>query len=182
MDGGELMRLSSSASNGSQPWSVTASIFGNPHYKRDKAKYIFDTSMIRPASFSVFNSSSTLARNVRLEVSITKQSELRILDQSDYPPTPSAESRFGYVAPIFRTDVDIVERGKHWTLEVNFGNVQPGARAWTKSVFYIGSATETNVPIDGFLYADNIASPQPVNLNIKINTTTRTLDLSELDN
>ena len=60
-----------------------------------------------------------------------------------------------------------------------FSQVQEHGR---KSVFYIGSATETNVPIDGFLYADNIASPQPVNLNIKINTTTRTLDLSELDN
>lgn len=167
---------------GSNPWSVTASIFGNPHYKRDKARYIFDTEMIRAVGFSVFNSSSNLAQNVRLEASITKQSNLRVLDQSDYPPTPSAESRLGYLPPVFRTDVDIVERGKHWTLEANFGNVQPGAKVWTKSVFYIGSAIETNVPIDGFLYADNIASPQPVNLNIKINTTTRTLDLSELDN
>jgi hypothetical protein len=135
---------------GSAPWSVTANIFGNPHYKRDKAKYIFVTEMISAVGFSVFNSSSNLARNVRLEASITKRSKLRVLDQSDYPPKPSGESRFGYVPPIFRTDVDIVERGKHWTLEVNFGNVQPGAKAWTKNVFYIGSAIETNVPIDGF--------------------------------
>jgi hypothetical protein len=168
--------------SGSHAWDVPSSIFGNRNYKRDKAKYIFESEMMRDVGFSVFNSSSNLARNVRLEANIQKQSKLRVLDEYGYPTAPSHEGFASSIRPILvRPDINVALRDKEWTVDVNFGNIQPGAKAWTRNVLYIGSAVDTAISIDGFLYADNIPSPQPVNLNVKLDTTNRTLDIAELN-
>jgi hypothetical protein len=162
------------------PWSPAA-MLGNKYYKKQKAKYIFDVELLSPVGFWIQNTSKTLASNVRLDLSVRKQPNLLVIDEHDYPRKPVYNSLYGgFNMPIvINPDIVVHDRDRVWTINVDFGNVQPGASVWTREVMYAGSSVYTDLNINGSIFGDNI-SPIPVNLKIEINTTKRPLAISEL--
>jgi hypothetical protein len=154
-------------------------IYANKDYKKEKALWIAETALLERLGFSLKNSASTLATNIRLELTTPRNPSVKAVDESDYPTQPSRNSFSG--KPFYRpSNVLIDYHGKNLTIKVEFGSIQPGATVWSDR-FFIGSTEPINLQLDGYLYGDNLPQPIPVTFNIEIQTNHRNLEPKELN-
>jgi hypothetical protein len=138
----------------------------NLNYLREMAQYIADTSLLSGVGFSLKNSATTLAVNVRLEIDLVKNPSVRIVDRWQYPERPQYEG-FRLYHPLIESAAEVESYGNSVQIRVKFGNIQPGRTAWSDGLIYFGATAPTDVVLDGFLYGDNLPSPLPVNLKLK---------------
>jgi hypothetical protein len=155
-------------------------IYSNKYYYSHKAAYIADSSLLQQFGFTIRNSGSFLAKNVRLELSTLANDDLNIVDGSDYPTRPSRRAfDVSTYLPLNR-NLTVERYGSNLIMKVNFGGIQPGATAWSDE-FYVGARRPLTVDLSGYLYGDNLPQPQSVSFKITIDTTTRNLDIEELE-
>jgi hypothetical protein len=153
----------------------------NSNYPRQMASYIAETSLLNSVGFGLKNSATSLAVNIKFEAELVKPPQVCIVDEYDYPRRPQYKDFLSLPRPIINknAEVDTVDNNVH--LKVRFGNVQPGQTVWSNGQIYIGATAPATVDINGFLYGDNIPIPLPVHLQVKIQTKTRDLKMSELE-
>lgn len=68
------------------------------------------------------------------------QDDLFIMEEDSEPPVCRPERLFvRHAIPRLRSDVTVNLRGSVWELELDFGQVQPGAESWTADELSIGA-------------------------------------------
>ena len=82
-----------------------------------------------------------------------------------------------------KSPIDITYHGNDWTLNVNFGNIQPKSCVWLSEHFFLGSMELEKFETEIYIYADNLSEPQKVNMSIDFTVENRpTLTIDDLDN
>ena len=150
---------------------------GNTHYYRHLARYIAEVDLLSEIGFYVRNEGSVLAPNVRVVIQASVDPTIAICDSGQYPEHPDDSGpRLSFL-----DKVDIKVHGAEWTLNAEFGSIQPKASAWSIGSFYIGATKNTKLDLVASIYADNLPNPVVIPLTIKIDVDERNLDLSELE-
>lgn len=147
-------------------------LLANRSYWRDKEEYIRLTNLLKPVAFVIQNQSSVLAQNVRVQIigmsngSITVASELP--DEPDYKNL-AALSRNNLLTRLSqqKPQTEVAHHGDQWTITVNFGNVQPKSCIWANEPFYIGSGQKELLELKATIYADNLTTPQNIQLKVE---------------
>jgi hypothetical protein len=155
----------------------------NRDYFRAKAEYIAATSILNPVGFFLRNNSGMLAENVRLEINGQTDTNLILFDAWTVPREPRYSiviTPRGFPPQTINSEVIVDDRGDMWSINVDFGSVQPKATVWSRGVFYIGSRETREVAFDAIVYADNLAEPLRVGMSIAITTQHRVVGLDQL--
>ena len=117
----------------------------------------------------IYNSSPTLAEQVRVEIKGDNGSGISILeDLPDEPKHNGAMVGIPLPRPSFLHNpmISVEHHGSQWTTTIRFGNVQPKAKVWSDEPLYIGSSSLKRLKPEAFIFADNLPSPQKVKLTI----------------
>ena len=156
----------------------------NPSYWRDKEKYIRLANLLKPIGFVVENTSSTLANNVRIEITNNFDHAVKILDELPHKPSSDFHANMMHnIRPINqpKSPISISHHGNDWTLEISFGNVQPKSTVWLSEPFFLGSTEQKKFDITAFIYADNLPEPQQISLSVNFEVENRqTLTIEDL--
>jgi hypothetical protein len=153
----------------------------NQNYPIEMAAYIAKRSLLNGIGFCLKNSATTLAVNVHLEVVIVKSPLITIIDEWDYPSYPQYQGFSLIHGPLVQSSAHVESFGNDVQIKVKFGNIQPGQTAWSNGLVYVGAKESTVINLDGFLYGDNLPAPLPIQLQLKIDTRHRQLDMTELE-
>ncbi|CCQ49084.1 helix-turn-helix domain-containing protein [Crocosphaera watsonii] len=162
----------------------------NYRYWREKEEYIRLTNLFKPVAFVVHNQSNILAENVRIELINNFADTISILDVLPSKPSTSwienlVDSELIDLKFIRqqKSPIDITYHGNDWTLNVNFGNIQPKSCVWLSEHFFLGSMELEKFETEIYIYADNLSEPQKVNMSIDFTVENRpTLTIDDLDN
>ncbi|MEM6431976.1 MAG: ATP-binding protein [Deinococcota bacterium] len=156
----------------------------NRNYYRDIAIYLKETKLLNSIGSHVKNAGKILAENVFISMSIPKHSELVLISEEEYPDTPST-SRFhvptGIPLLARQGNLSLHEHHNRLSIEINVGNIQPGAEAWSDSSFYIGARKNHIVTFETTTVANNLAEPQRTNLTVEITVSDKQFGRQDLN-
>lgn len=139
----------------------------NRNYWRELADYVLTKRAFAPIGFVATNTSSELAKRVRVEIIKPTGSAVDLIGEADMPEFPT--SRRGVFSPrIFNSSLRDPPKGtpivlKHddqWTLEIDFGDIQPQATIWGVDPVYVSARTPGSHRLSVRIYADNLNQPQ----------------------
>ncbi|MGK7885053.1 MAG: helix-turn-helix domain-containing protein [Crocosphaera sp.] len=164
----------------SMPMPITQPV--NSSYWRDKEEYIRLTNLLQPVAFVVHNKSNILAENVRIELINDFADSISILDELPSKPSTDLIRNIGFKRiRQQKSPIDITYHGNGWTLNVNFGNIQPKSCVWLSEHFFLGSMELEKFEPEIYIYADNLSEPQKVNMSIDFTVENRpTLTIDDL--
>lgn len=160
----------------------------NESYYRDLVAYFETKLLVTPIGFAVYNSGSRLARRLRMEIEGTDDTEFVLMLRTDLPNAPRkyhdhflASSLVNQVVEHKASAVTITRRGQRWSLEVEFGDLQPKARSWSDAPVYLGCRSSSAVELSAKLFADNLPDPISVPLGIKFTAIAYQADMDRLE-
>jgi Putative DNA-binding domain len=138
-------------------------------YWRDKEEYIRMINLLKPIGFMIQNQSNTLASNVRVEIINNFEHTVKVL--AELPSQPHSDWHRNSIRSITsinrpKSPITISHHGDQWTLEINFGNIQPKSIAWLSEPFFLGSMEKEKFDMKALIYADNIPEPQQIHLTV----------------
>lgn len=155
-------------------------------YWRDKEKYIRLINLVKPIGFMIQNQSNTLANNVRVEIINNFEHTVKILAELPFKPYSDwHRNNISSIRSIHqpKSPITISRHGDDWTLEINFGNVQPKSITWLSEPFFLGSMEKEKLDIEALIYADNISEPQQIHLSVNFDIENRpALTIDDLRN
>lgn len=158
----------------------------NRHFYRDIAKYAAFMSVYRPVRLLIENTGTTAARDVRLELTVTKERGLRLASQP--PSEPERTIYLGLVnppelhlRPARREpgDVDIARAADGARLEVDCGALQPGRKVWSET-FYLSITESGTTRLEGHIFASTLPEPKPFVLTVEASVTSATVSIDDL--
>ncbi len=137
----------------------------NANYWREKEEYVRSINLIKPVGMLIQNQSGVLMEQVHVEVEGTFANGVFITDR---PPLEPAYKRFDSISrniSNFRfvnkeSQIELIKYRDRWTLNVNFGDVQPKAIVWLDEQFYVGSIKTEQLEMKASIYANNLPEPQ----------------------
>jgi hypothetical protein len=159
----------------------------NPHFHEDLIDYVAASALLNPVGLALTNDGGVSARAVELRIQVPRQQGLHIVDDSDRPDRPSKH----FNIPKFRSNItDIARSGSpeprvsaysnYYEIVVHFGNVLPRSTVWTSEAFFLGAEISQKALAAARLYADNLANPLDVSLEISIVTQIRPMNVDEI--
>lgn len=158
-------------------------VYSSAEYKTKLIKHVADIAPFIPIGLRVRNTSSFLALDVRVEISLEKEDSLFLLDEDHYPSPPTrsliSAPRFP-LTPRRNPMITAMVYDNVWAIIAEFGKVQPQAVVWSEDVFYIASAISRKVELHARLFADNLPNPKTVPLTIEITTAKRKMTKNDL--
>ena len=112
-------------------WDINTEIY------RDVQDYIVAIRSVAPIRFVVVNASEHLAAAVSVTLTVDADDDLILLDE--LPPIPSETSAGSlFTSSPVMPDVTFERRGSSWAIELEFGNVKPGASRPTRTPLLMG--------------------------------------------
>jgi len=144
----------------------------NDNFFRELAVFEFARRLLRPIRVVVRNVGEVAADNVRVELTVPKNTDALVVYAYDMPDAPKERIDFGSshfmkgMRPAFRRDpgeVRIDKNDDRMRVEIDCGDLQPGRRVWS-DVFYIGKLTTGTVSLCGSLFAGNLSQPKDFKL------------------
>ena len=157
----------------------------NSNYYREYANYFFVRSLVQPIGFVLENTGATLLINARLHLLVPQQNNLQLYTEAELPDPPVFDnlpiSLRGTVPAVARTadPIQIEKRGNSYEVWIDFGNVQPKARAWS-DVIYLGAQSACTLNIEPNIYADNLSNPVRTTLSLAITTHGKSMSVEGL--
>jgi hypothetical protein len=152
----------------SDGWGFSSISYGvNRNYWREVADYVLTKRAFAAIGFVATNTSGELAKRVRVEIIKPTGSAVDLIGDADLPEFPSA--RRGVFSPkIFSSSLRDPPKGtpivlKHddqWTMEIDFGDIQPKATIWAVDPVYVSASTPGTHCLPVRIYADNLSQPQ----------------------
>jgi Schlafen, AlbA_2 len=158
----------------------------NRHFYRQFAKYAAFMSVYKPVRLLIENLGATAARDVRLELPVSKERSVRLASHA-----PSAPERMIYlglmntpelsVRPARREpgDVEIVKAADGARLEVDCGDMQPGRSVWSEK-FYVAITESGTTRLEGHLLAATLPEPRAFALIVEAAVTNVSMSLDDL--
>ncbi len=166
----------------SSPFASMRSV--NHEYYRELGWYTVTHNMCTRLQFAITNESSSVAHDVRVELS-APAGRVLMLDDSTWPEVP--EKSWDSIMPRHRkilmkgeTDISAKLLGDRWIVDIAVEKVQPMSTAWVKGALYIGRSESGVIELQGTAAADNLPKPQPVSLTANVSADRRSIDLKEL--
>lgn len=158
----------------------------NRDFLRELAGYEFVRRLFRPVRLVVRNIGRVAARNVRVELTIPKTADGRVLVKDGLPEQPKRRN-----TPLSISNLEIMKAvSRHYPGEIsvenndvqfgvatNCGDVQPGRNIWS-DVFYVGKIRDGDISLSGCLFADNLPQPKRFSLggSVLVSQTQMTVD------
>jgi len=159
----------------------------NYDYYRKLVKYTSLNRLLTPINFAIKNSSSVVAKDVRIELKIKDQENIiKALDEYDMPNVPKRS--YSTLDPInyqvqnvgISHDLTVKRISDYWLIETGVEKVQPQSIEWIQSCLYIGAIRSVDLAIEVAIYSDNLPEPTTKRLLIKISSEKRVVDLAEI--
>lgn len=123
------------------------------------------------------NTGSVPATGVRLEIFGQRIAGFEVRDVCDAPEEPSGLPRIHPIS--FRSSVSVSLHDDEWRAVVEVGNLQPKAEHWTDADLYIAATLPVNVQATARIYADNLAQPVEIPVDIRLQTVEKTYQPSQ---
>jgi hypothetical protein len=157
----------------------------NRHFYRQFAKYAAFMSVYRPVRLLIENSGATAARDVRLELPVSKERGIRLASHA--PSAPERRIHLGFIDPELSVrharrepgDVEIKKAADGARLEVDCGDMQPGRRVWSQK-FYVAITESGTTRLEGHLLAATLAEPRAFALIVEAAVTNVSMSLDDL--
>ncbi len=159
----------------------------NYSYYRELVKFTRIRRLVSPFYLVVYKSGTSAAQDVRLEIKIDKQEgDVIVKDAYDFPNVPKSEYNTFSLAnhTISRTtpyEINAKEVGDTWVVEARVEKVQAKAVHWIDDPFYIGAKQSCDVPLDIFIFSDELSAPKYQQLNVKVACEHRKVDLEDIE-
>lgn len=141
----------------------------NAHYWRDMRDFVFFREALSNVGFAVANRSRSLALGVRAVLTLPREKGIFLLRNP--PDRPARRDACAWLTPRLSAitglprDVDFDERDHEWQIDIDFGDIAPGANMWTRDELLIGSEDEREIELRGVIYGHNF-EPIPVELKV----------------
>ena len=158
----------------SPDWDFSSISSGvNRNYWREVADYVLTRRSFAPIGFAATNTSGELAKRVRLEIIKPKDSAVGLMGNADLPDFPSP--RLGVFSPsVFNSSLreppkgtpEVLKHDDQWTLEIQFGDIQPRATIWSVNPVYVSASTPGTHHLPARIYADNLSEPQEAEIQL----------------
>lgn len=164
--------------NSINPW--------NRNYLREMAKFRQVKAFLQPVSLSILNSSSVIAKDVRLIMEVEEESrQYYFSTEEKMPSKPTSTHNFLNQVPqidlgSIGSGIDVSRTGKKWRIEIRFRKIQAGDTVWLNEDLFVGSRHEGIVPINAKLFADNLGNPREIEVGIRIQSRSQTFSLEDL--
>jgi hypothetical protein len=140
----------------------------NRNYYRDLACYLRDHSLLWPLGVAVTNTSSTVAEDVWVTLSVAAAADLVLMDESEIPFEPSTIWE-PPCRPVNRDRcVQVGQYGNTFEVRIRIGTVQPGTTQWSDESFYIGGREPMTAVARIQITANNLRAPVTLNAAIEI--------------
>jgi hypothetical protein len=147
----------------------------NDDFYRQLADFIFMSRLCWPIRLVVRNVGQVAANNVRVELTVPTDANVRVMHASALPDQPK---RYTYpgdtimksIRPLSRRnlgEVSIDKKAERFQVEIDCGNLQPGRRVWS-DVFYIAKEVSGDLTLRGLIFADNLPQPQDFILTVSV--------------
>lgn len=187
-DKSKIRRISS----GYSPFA-SYSPFANPDFYIEKAKYVYEKSLLNKVGFWIKNTSEVHLSNASLKIFISCKPDIIVKDETDYSSYPSkdrynsaANLKFKPNSIIKRNRIDVTyenrETDKKWLISADFGDIRPKEEIWSSDFFCIGAYAAHELKFEGLIFADNIVEPINLPLSIIFEVDTKDLDIEKLYN
>jgi hypothetical protein len=158
----------------------------NSEFYRELADYEYKRRLCQPVRLVVENTGKVAAKNVRVEMTVSNQSEITALKKSDFPSLPSRDrltklASLRWSPYIHRDpgDVRIENISEMLIIKADFGDLQPGRRVCSET-FYIGSRISQEIVLSVFVYADNLTIPKEFTLKISVSSKITSMTFEQL--
>ena len=151
--------------------SISADV--NRSYWRELADYVLMRRSFAPIGFAATNASGELAKNARLEITQPKGSSVDLISDAALPEFPS--NRRGIFSPrLFNSSMlhppkatpKVIEHDDQWTLQIDFGDIQPKATIWASDPVYVSASVPSIYRLPLRIYADNLSEPQEAEIQL----------------
>jgi hypothetical protein len=163
----------------------------NKNFYKELVQYYQDRLLLKAAGFSVTNHGQVTASNVRLVITDEKDPMMRIITRSDLTQRPRKYHNFlsspaldslESMSTVFERNFDVEYHGTKWTLEAEFGSIQPKARIWSNGELFIGAHERSTKELQALLYADNLPNPIVIPLHLEFELEAVSVDIAYLEN
>lgn len=163
----------------------------NSNFYIEKAKYIYEKSLLNKVGFWIKNTSEILLSNVSIKISIKCLSNILIKDEIDFPRYPSKNNyltnfNFKPNSVIKKNRIDVTfenkEIDKNWLISADFGDIRPKEELWSSDFFCIGAHEKLELKIESAIFADNLPEPLKIPVSIAFEVEVNELDIEKLYN
>lgn len=159
----------------------------NYDYYRKLVKFTILNELLSPINFAIKNSSSVVAKDVRIEIKIKdKDNIIKALDEYDMPEVPKySYSTFDHINYKVQNvgvshDLTVNRISDYWLIETGVKKVQPQSTEWIHSNLYIGALESVDCAMEVSIYSDDLPEPTTKRLLIKIQSEKRKVSLEEI--
>ena len=172
-----------------------AVFYENENYYKEKADYIYQSSIHQKVGFWIKNSGDTLLSNVSVKIFIKCEENIIIQDGIYYPKYPEKTENYLFrpnlsdlkLNPIFeknRIDVTVERKktNKHWLIKADFGDIRPKEEVWSNDFFCVGATESLKLEIESLVFADNLPEPIKIPLSFEFEVNKEDLDFEKLYN
>jgi len=157
----------------------------NHDYYKKLVKYTSLNRLLTPIYFAIKNTSSVVAKDVRIELKIKDQENIiKVLDEYGMPEVPkrsySILDNIIYQTQNVKISHDLTVKriSDYWLIKTGVEKVQPQSTEWILSCLCIGAIKSVDFAIEISIYSDNLPEPITKRLLIKISSENRTVGLA----
>lgn len=158
----------------------------NRNYYRDLVNFTVADKLYQNFYFSVKNTGTAVANDVRVEIVINSQGKVvKACDESDFPNVP----RYSYshldnlnaqVPSASEYDLRVKEIDNYWLVQAKIDKVQPQNTGWIQCCLYVGAIESKDIVLDSTCFSDNLSEPAKKKLLIKSLVKSKDVSLSEI--
>ncbi len=138
----------------------------NRDYFRDLAYYEFMRRIYKPVRLAIKNVSSRSARNVRVEVELSRLNKIQAIEVYEFPRAPRIEKDIAAdissipLGTMHKTPgrVDVTNKDERSLIEIDCFDMQPG-RVIYSDQFLVGIGQSGKVELSGRIFSDSCSKP-----------------------
>lgn len=141
-----------------------------------------------PIYFSIKNSGSVVAKDVRIEIRINDPKNIiKVLNEYDMPRVPKSSYSTFDPPPAFHDvgvkhhDLTAKRVADYWLVETGVTKVQPKNTEWIGSCLFVGALETIELCIEVSIYSDNLPEPTTKKLLLKIESEKREAPLDVIE-
>ncbi|WP_321394633.1 ATP-binding protein [uncultured Desulfuromusa sp.] len=153
----------------------------NKDYYRELAEFAKQQNYFYPLSFSLYNESNIVSSGINIELFIKNNDNiLTIYEEKDLQDLPSSDGLFlrnniNTIIKSSQSTTSLKRVGSDYHAEFFIEKAQPKQTIFYEDYLYVGSTDSTKVKIDFTIYSDNLSNPLTGELQLNLNTETKSI-------
>jgi hypothetical protein len=148
----------------------------NAKFYYEYAEWWKTTRRFKGVHLAVRNTGSSVARDVKLVITVTKTAQdIEICEKDDLPRKPSPSTfhlpEFGSHSVFNKPDVICTATENGWRVEVRLGKIQAMDTAISSDLLCIGAPATVEIPMTVEIFADELRNPVREQLSVRLDVT-----------